>query len=566
MWIGKDDTDMMRKIKNILLLVILLVVFANRTLAEEPRQIIVNSEDWRDVYSVMIYGGLADKTTNFLVSNKHATLILGGIAPSTHIWAITSKTVPYVAGYKAILESKGYSAEEFIYDSVNLEFAKKTNTENFIIVDDSYGYNAISVAPYAVISKSYVLFADRGNINEIVRFFEGRNIKKLIVYGNVDRQVRDALARFNPEIINKDGDRFLNNIEILKRYQEIKHSKQAILTNGEFIEKEIMSGTEPVVFIGTNNVPDVVREYIKSSDIEIGVLIGNELVGTATFVRRQLGISVFVKFAQGARSPKGAISQVEALDMFYLPTYRLNLELESVRYNRATNQLEVTIRNTEEQASYFLGTYTLTGNSGEKQTVGDIGANFIDSKELKTVVYDTEQITDGDTNVDAFIIYGESKGSLEKEIRKTVTAQSVRILDECNIKVNDIFFNKRNQIVYTEVENTGNVPCFIDMELIDVVVAGEKKTYGLENIANIDSGRKLELKVKTGMAKDDIDNNQKIKIRAYYGERENSLVKVIEGSYELAIKEIDYVFYSLLTVIMLLVVIIIWKRKKRKVV
>jgi hypothetical protein len=272
-----------------------------------------------------------------------------------------------------------------------------------------------------------------------------------------------------------------------------------------------------------------------------------------------------IKFAQGARSPKGAISQVEALDMFYLPTYRLNLELESVRYNRATNQLEVTIRNTEEQASYFLGTYTITGPSGEKQTVGDIGANFIDSKELKTVVYDTEQITDGDINVDAFIIYGESKGSLEKEIRKTVTAQSVRILDECNIKVNNIFFNKRNQIVYTEVENTGNVPCFVDMEIIDVVVAGDKKTYGLENIANIDSGRKLELKVKTGMTKDDIDNNQKIKIRAYYGERENSLVKVIEGSYELAIKEIDYVFYSLLTVIMLLVVIIIWKRKKRKV-
>ena len=73
-----------------------------------------------------------------------------------------------------------------------------------------------------------------------------------MIYGNVDREVKNTLAKYNPEIINKEGDRFLNNIEIVK-ISEIKHSKQAVLTNGEFIEQEIMSGSEPVVFIGTNN-------------------------------------------------------------------------------------------------------------------------------------------------------------------------------------------------------------------------------------------------------------------------------------------------------------------------
>ena len=126
-----------------------------------------------------------------------------------------------------------------------------------------------------------------------------------------------------------------------------------------------------------------IKDLIKSSDIDVGVLIGNELVGTATFIRRQLGISVFVKFAQGARAPKGRISQVEALDMFYLPIYSLNIEVDSVKYNRATNQLEVTLKNTEDQAAYFIGTYSLTASDGARQTVGDIGANFIDGNELK---------------------------------------------------------------------------------------------------------------------------------------------------------------------------------------
>jgi hypothetical protein len=52
-----------------------------------------------------------------------------------------------------------------------------------------------------------------------------------------------------------------------------------------------MSGEYPTLFIGTNNVPDEIRNYIKSSNIEVGVLIGNELVGSATTVRRETGIS-----------------------------------------------------------------------------------------------------------------------------------------------------------------------------------------------------------------------------------------------------------------------------------
>jgi len=67
-------------------------------------------------------------------------------------------------------------------------------------------------------------------------------------------EVLDALSRFVPEIINENGDRFLNNIAIVKKYREISPSKQVILTNGEFIEQEIMSGAEPVIFIGGSNI------------------------------------------------------------------------------------------------------------------------------------------------------------------------------------------------------------------------------------------------------------------------------------------------------------------------
>ena len=544
-----------------LFLIIFVFLLANTSLAQT---IIVNSEDWRDVYSAMLYGSLEGIPTNFLVSARHGTLILNAIQKATPIRAFSSRRYPFLIGYESILESRGYSAEEFVYDNFNLELAELLDISNFIIIDDSYGYNAISVAPYAVASESFVLFADRTNIRQVDSFLSGRVVNNIIIYGHVDREVRNTLQKYNPEVINKDGDRFYNNIEIVKKYQEIKHSKQAVLTNGEFIEKEIMSGVEPVLFIGTNNVPDSIREYIQGSEIDIGVLIGNELVGTATYIRRNVGISVFVKFAQGAREPAGAISQVEALDMFYLPTYILNIEVESIKYNKATNMLEISIRNTEDQAVYFKGTYSLTDSAGFTQRVGDISPIFLDGNELKTITYEVEPMAEGKIIGEVYIIYGESKGSMEKVIDTTFEIETVEILDECDIKINSLVYDKRGKRFYVEIENIADVTCYADVELVDVLLDGELKNLGSVDIVEIKPGKKAKSRIKAALEEEDIEDNEIIKGKVHYGERKNALIKIKEFQFELVLKGIDYWTFTLVLVIITLLILIYLKRRKKK--
>jgi len=287
--------------KKFIVLLLILLINCTVVLADD---ILVNSKEWKDVYSGMQYGYLTENQPKFLTSERHSTLILNEIPLETSIEAFSSKKNPFVFGYESILEGKGYDAEETVFDSLSIELAKKlTDIKKFIIIDDSYGYNAIAVAPYAIASKSYVLFADEDNLNEVLRFLESIEVESILIYGHVDREVREELDKFNPEIINEDGDRFANNVEIVKKYKEINDATQVLMSNGEFIEAGIMAGAEPVLFIGTNNVPDKIKEYIQNSNIEVGVLIGNELVGTATTVRRQTGISTFVKFARSSRSP-----------------------------------------------------------------------------------------------------------------------------------------------------------------------------------------------------------------------------------------------------------------------
>ncbi len=544
-----------------LILVLFVFLIAELSLAQNT---ITNSEDWRDVYSAMLYGSLTSEPVSFLVSDKHGTLILESIPSDTEVRAFSSRRNPFIIGYKSVLESRGYSAEEYIYDGFNLELAEQLEVSNFIVIDDSYGYNAISVAPYAVASDSYVLFADENNIREIDGFLSDRVVDNLLIYGHVDRDVKNTLQKYTPEIINKDGDRFDNNIEIVKKYQELKHAKQTILTNGEFIEKEIMSGAEPVIFIGSNNVPDQVREYIQGSEIDIGILVGNELVGTATYIRRQVGISVFVKFAQSARNPVGAISQVEALDMFYLPTYTLNIELDSIKYNKATNLLEVSILNKEDQAVYFKGTYSLTASDGSRQAVGDLSPIFLDGNELKTMTYEVEPMPEGDIAGDVYIIYGESKGSMEKVIDLTFGVETVEIFDDCEITLDRLLYDKGKKNFYVEIENLADVVCYADVELVDLLIGGERTTIGSQDIVEIPPGKTKQSKVKVRLEEEDFEDNPIIHVKVHYGQRENSLVKVIEAKLELVLKAVNYVFYTLILVILLLILLILYKRRKKK--
>lgn len=562
-----------------LLLAAALLLLAIPVQAATPDKIVSNSADWRDVYSVMLYGSLLGRAATFLVSERHAPLMAESFSPNSHIWVISSKTAAFTKGYGNYLNGQGFTTESFEYDNVNLELAKKLNTTSFVIVDDAYGYNAISVAPYAVVSNSFVLFANAKNIDQVDAFLTTRSPTKVLIYGHVERTVKSTLAKYNPETINIEGDRFANNIEIVKRYQKIAGTQQVILTNGEFIEAEIMSGKEPVIFIGRNNVPDIVRSYIKGSKINVGVLIGNELVNTATFIRRDIGISVFVKFARSARSTNSAVAQVEALDTFYLPVYSLNLVLDSISYNSATGQLEVVLHNTKDQAAYFKGTYTITSPDGTKIIVGDSEPVFIEPNSYKTVTYLVDNFADEST-IGAYIIYGESKNSLEYVINEQycISCQNkiskIDVIDKCNLNMTSLTYNLPRKLFYAEVQNTAPVECYANIQLIDVLVAAEKTTYHLSDVALLQPGETKVLRIKGQLEKEDLQDNPFINVEMFYGQRQNNLIKKFSGKFALLISTSAFslattISYGLLAVIILISAMIVWRifaagRRRRK--
>ncbi len=286
-------------------------------------KIISNSADWRDVYSSMLYASMSDVQPGlFIVTPASVPVILEQISTDEKVFVITSRDFSYVSDLKIKMDAQGYElVNEITSNTVNLDLAKRINKERhvrkFIIVDDKYGYDALSVASYAIVDDYFVLFANDRNIDTVAKFLSDVKPQNVIIFGQFNEPVKTQLALFNPEIINK-GDRFSNNIEVVKKYREINNSKQVLLTGGEFIEPSLVSGENAVILIEKDGVSSSTINYINESGFQVAVLIGNNLIDSATIIRQQLNISVFVKFAQKSRNSNGT---VEDLDKFPLPVY-----------------------------------------------------------------------------------------------------------------------------------------------------------------------------------------------------------------------------------------------------
>jgi len=559
------------KIKKGILIILILIISIHFVLAADNfNYVISNSEDWKDTFSSLQYANLKGVQAAFLVSTLDGNLALSSISKTNNIRVITSKKNPYVFNYPDLIKSKGFAgADEITVDSANLDLISDlTNINSFVIVGDSYGYNALATVPYAVLTKSWIFLANRQNIYSIDAILSKINNKKILVYGFVDREVTDTISKYKPEVIDT-GDKFKDNIEIVKKYTAIKPVKQVILTNGEFIEKEIMDGAEPILFTGKENVPEQISEYLKSSGISVGVLIGNDLVGAATNIRRTTGVSVMVKFARGARTQTGGVAEVEGLDLFPLPTPFLNLSIYSLQYNKINSQLEITYKSDSNAPLYLKGTITLI-SSGGRNRVGDLNPIFVAPGDYKTISYSVDVASSDNLTAEISTLFGETPSALDRILTGRLNVGAINILDKCKFSKGDIKkvkYNKQKKVFIITIKNSQQNDCWVDIELNNIHEGYITKTLSLDGSIIIRGGKTKDIEIKEDQTDSDLEKNSMIELTLYSGERDNNLVYTLTSAFPLVIETfttLTYIAVGIAIMIIILIIIIIFIIKKRK--
>lgn len=554
---------------------IVLVLMLTTLSAQEATHVIANSEDWKDVLSTLHYATLQGIGSDFLVSTSHGPLLLNGISTNNDILIVTSEDFPYIFNYEDIVNARGYrSVEEIETDNANLELIEELpEVENFIVVGDDYGYNAVAVIPYAVLKRGWIFFANEQNIQDITAELSSRDVEEVLIYGYVEPGVRTELEEYDPVIIN-EPDRFDNNIAIVERFldesEKINPGRpvtQISLTNGEFIEKELMTGRNPTIFTGRDNVPDKIRDYLRTSDFEVGVLIGNDLVGAATNIRRNTGMSVMVKFARGARQQTGGVAAVEGLDLYPIPTPYLALGIHEIRYNTAKNQLEVTYKSDGNVPTYLKGTITVDDGI-ETIRVGDEDAVFVGPNDYKTVIYPMDLATGQTLSARILTLYGEAPGSLERILEATIEIQKTDVIDACELTEKDIKYlryNKQTKEFILKIENPHEEICWIDAELREVIIGGDETNLATEGAIEFGPGETKKITFEAELTDEDIEENGEITTIVFSGERETGLVHTLKLELELDVARFGAMTYVAMGVgVILIIIIILWIKKRRE--
>ncbi|MEA3281762.1 MAG: hypothetical protein U9Q68_04255 [Euryarchaeota archaeon] len=523
----------------ICILIVACIIASMPTACAKEEQMVINSGDWRDVYSSMMYANLRGMPASFITDAPHATALPNYLDKNQDILLVEAKTSPFFANYEGTLTTEGFTVSG-TYKSpdgrdANLHFiGELPDITNFIVLDETYGYNAISVAPYAVKSRSWVLFADHDNIDEVSGFLDGRTVDNLLIYGRVDRQVNDSLSIYNPEIIDY-GDRFDNNIAITKKYQDIAEVSQIVFTNGEFIEDEIMSGREPVLFIGTNVIPEQTVNYLNESGIETGVVIGNDLTDAASMITARTGMHVFIKFGQGrGGGGSGAFSLVETLDEFPLPKYDLVMSVVSVDYNQGTGGLEVVYQNDANIDIFSKSAVSIFVDGAQVATVGDEEAIVIIEGTTSGVSYDCPELAaqpsleSANITAEVYAVFGESERSLNRLLQQTLGVGIITFVDRSSIDATEVLYTKKTERLSVTITNAGDVPCYVRPGVL-LRISGREQSYNVvDDPLYLPAGGSESPSCRIDMTDADIADNRIVPVHVSYGDREEMLGKGLD--------------------------------------
>lgn len=528
---------------------------------ESSDQIVINSNDWTDIYSGMLYAGIKGEKASYLIEETRGYLLLDTIGQSGEkILLFESPSMPIIKNYATDLESKGFEVEVFKdYDNLNIELAQDLDTKSYIIMDPRYSYNAISLAPYAVLKKSYVLFANSDNIDDIVSLLEEKKPEKLMIYGYVDREVAEKLKGFNPEILNK-GNKYDNNLEIVKRFGKDKSFSQYLLTSGAFIEPQFFEPINPVLFVGNTKIPDSTLEFLQKSEVKHAIMIGNDLFALGTQLKQNANMKIMIKFAKG-------INKVQySLDIFPLPAFVFIPVFDEFSYNQLSKQLIVAISNKGTSPMFGRATYTILINNESIAELGDEQSFFIDEDSSTTRTYDIDLNNYADENIKirALLSYGEEIGSLDSLLVEEKNLSFVQFEDKSSIEITDVYFDSQIKRFIIIIKNTGNEPVYVLPTIKDVILNNKKVNLAGEKVL-IEPNKKQKIKIKARLSPEDIEDNKILTLVAEYGANENRLIKRITHKTEFKLKSYtDLYIITGALVILLILILLIYKKKKIK--
>lgn len=508
------------------ILVILLPIFSCSVLADTVA--VSNSEDWVDVYSVMLSSALKNEKAVF-INSKTISSITKTIFSNKELYLYESSDKPIISNLDSQLFSQGYTIKEVIEsDDFNLDL--DPGMGNYYIISEYNPRISISAIPLAKKNNYWVLIINENNADKIVEKL--RNANSVIAIGEFRRDLLNSILPYVDERIN-NKDPFKDSIEISKRYKDLDN---IILADGSFLEEDFFNADVPVLVSGSNKLGDSTYDFFKQEGVKSVTIIGNEMAVVGEQIRENSNkqISVFIKYGQGTVSSGG---QVFALSEFPLPKSKIALTITKSIYDPDRDKLVIYFENIGNTGLYELTSLSVKTNDKEIGTASDDEVRFLGAGETMPVEYDMnlpdEEITD-ETIVEYYTSFGVYPSELDRFLTmsdeysppfRTKLIIEKLSEDTSSLEIIDAAYYSNVKRVGVTLSNKGDSKVYYSVRFENLIVRGLEENLYKED--SIDPGQEKTTYISVELDEVDIQENEVFKITARYGKDQGSKFKTI---------------------------------------
>lgn len=531
--------------------------------------VVVNSDDPSDVSSAIFYANAKGEQLYVVYPDADLARATGQIGRQESILLVEPENKAVIGGLRGSLEANGNTIEllSLSGSGLNLELARRSGARSFIISDQIYGYNTVVLIPYARITRSYAIFADSGNVEGVLDFFDTNRPESILLYGSLDGDVVDALQGLTvrTEVID-NGDKYEDNLEILSRYFSAQPNKRdVVFTDGSMMESSIAAGTSPVVLVSAI-IPDrlysFMLEKVREGQIQAGVLVGPEQVNPVYDMMKRINeaigekkLSVFVKFGQATTSE----GTPQALSTLPMPFPEPVVSLVSASYDPAMESFELIYENTGNANAYVKSSIVVMRDGERSGSVGDQDYYMIRRGEKKGLRYDFPNPGEGQLGINDTTYYGVSRHSPDKGFIKYMDVGRLSFVDQSSLAFSDASYSPMEDKLTFKARNNGSVDVFyrVSVEYINDGLT----VYSEEGMRNISAGRN-EIITLTGVVQlpEEKAGGADMNITAEYGARDAFLVKRASAPVEISV----FPWWILLVLLLLLLAVAYWHYGKKK--
>ena len=488
--------------------------------------VVINSKDWKDVYYGVLYANYNNYPVYFTNSPNPAGLF--NVLPKQPVILIESND-RYIPNLESQMRLRGYNIVQKITVTNSYRDLKPEEVNSYYVVEEDFPYLSLPAGALAMANRAWVLIVNDNNVNDIASMLA--NAQVVVGVGNFKRSIENAISQYFDKRVTGNS-KFEISAKLGEEFLKVNRIPQVIITEGNYIEVDLLKGFSPVLLVGTNLLPDEVLDFITSNGIKTVIAIGPQLTYIGEKIREKTNekVSVLIKFGQ---STPGISGEIYALSMFPLPKLELKLNILSAVYDPENKKLMIQFSNEGQTGLYEFTTFRVIKNDEEIASGGDSEAVFIGAGESVWRSYDV-LLTDltGNITVEFYTSYGESPKNLDSYLTQagkfgppfSLPLKISEIKDQSKIEVLEVKYYKSSKRFGIKVKNTGNVKAVVIIKLLNVKIKGIPTSLS-SSAVELEPGEVKEIYIPAELDEIDIQENSQIKIEADYGERKDVIVK-----------------------------------------